>query len=466
MRAKITKYAGWIRLIAFIFGFIILNAVFCFLFVPAGEYSRQVQHDAVTPENTYDLISFGASDSLRTWDPQTADALLGTHSFNMGSSATILNGGIYATFMDTMSHQNPERVIFILGRFEMTSDDDEDPISYIGIAPYLSSPKFALDYYFRTIHMKGAVQKLFPWTTYHVGSMYELTYHLKKKVSKEYLEYDTDLLQTDYLVYKGQGFSPMTYSPENIISYDNMNEKMLKPFKDPCFRDKERAFTEKKSAMLKKMIAYCHERNCDVVVLSAPIPVLGIWSDSYYHSYSSQLKELVEGEGAHYYDLNFAKKELWDPELDDFYDLSHFNEKGAKRVTESICKLLLMQDNGEDVSGLFYSTWDEYLKSIDYAIATYMLVEESESEILVTAHCVTGTDVTPQFRFVIYDVEHDQEVKELQDFDTTNEIMVPKELLSEKSIALRVYANVLEEKSKEHVRYCDYQLTEFKESSN
>lgn len=466
MRTKIAKYAGWIRLIGFIFGFVILNALFCFLFVPAGEYSRQVQHDAVTPENAYDLIAFGASDSLRTWDSQTADELLGTHSFNMGSSATILNGGIYATFMDTMAHQNPERVIFILGRFEMAAGDEEDPLSYIAIAPYLSSPKYALDYYFRTIHMKGAVQKLFPWTTYHVGSMYELTYHLKRKVSKEYLEYNTDFLQSDELVYKGQGFSPMTYSSENIISYDAMSKKMLNPRNDPGFRNKERAFQEKKITQLKEMIAYCQERNCDVVVLSAPIPVLGIWSDSWYCSDSRQLEELVEAEGAHYYDLNFSKKELWNPELDDFYDLSHLNEKGAKRFTESVCKLLQKQDNEEDVSNLFYSTWDEYLKSIDYAVATYMLVEESESEILVTAHCVTGTEVTPQFRFVIYDVEHNQEVKELQDFETTNEITVPKELLSEKSIALRVYANVLEEKSGEHVRYCDYQLTEFKESIN
>lgn len=466
MQTRIAKCAGWIRLTAFIFGFIILNYLFCFLFVPAGEYSRQVQHEAVTPENTYDLISFGASDSLRTWDSQTADALLGTHSFNMGSSATILNSGIYTTFMDTMSHQNPERVIFILGRFEMNKDDDEDPLSYIAIAPYLSNPKLAMDYYFRTIHMGGALQKLFPWTTYHVCSAYEFTYNLKKKISKEYLEYDTGLLQSDYLVYKGQGFSPMRYSPENIISYDNMSEKMLRPSTDPSFRNKETVFEEKKTTSLKEMIAYCQERNCDVVVLSAPIPVLGIWSDSWYYSYSECLKELVEAEGAHYYDLNFSKKELWDPELDDFYDLSHLNEKGAKRFTESICKLLLKQDNEEDVSDLFYSTWDEYLESIDYVVATYMLAEESDDEIIATAYCITGTDVMPQFKFVLYDVEHDQEVNMLQDFGTTNEITVPKELLSEKSLALRVYASVPEEESGKHIRYCDYQLAEFGGSSN
>lgn len=148
----IVKYKGWIRLIVFIVGIAIINSILSYFLVPAGNYSRWVQHDAVTPENTYDLITFGASESMRTWDSKRADEILGTHSFNMGSSATYLDGGIYATFQDTMLHQSPKRVIFILGRYEMASEE-ESPLAYIAVAPYLSSFRVRTEYYWRTIKM-------------------------------------------------------------------------------------------------------------------------------------------------------------------------------------------------------------------------------------------------------------------------------------------------------------------------
>lgn len=205
------------------------------------------------------------------------------------------------------------------------------------------------------------------------------------------------------------------------------------------------------------MILYCQKNDCEVTVILAPIPVTSIFSMPRYHSYSGKLKELVEQSGASFYDLNFAKKELYDPQLDDFYDATHTNEKGGTRATEAICRILQMEEAGEDTASLFYDTWESYLESIDYAAAVYMNVEENDSDISATAYCVTGTKIIPEFKFVLHNMENDSE-EVIHDFSTGNIVSVPKEQLSKDSIVLRVYARAAGEENEQYIRYSDYQV--------
>ena len=144
--------------------------------------------------------------------------------------------------------------------------------------------------------------------------------------------------------------------------------------------------------------------------------------------------------------------------LDDFYDESHVNAKGAQSATAAICELLQRQDRGESISDLFY-TWEEYVKSIDYVAATYMIVGKDEDAIHATAYSVIGTEKLPEYKFVIYDTKNDMEKTVLQDFDVINEITVSKEMLSKGALSLRVYARAEGEKGEDYVRYYDYQLS-------
>lgn len=455
MPNRFLKNAAWIRFVAFILGIVILNEILCFLFVPAGNFSRWVLHDVVTPENSYDLIAFGASECIKTWDSQTADAILGTHSFNMGSSATHVDGGIYATFQNAMAHQKPERVIFILGRYEMVSEN-ESPQSYIVIEPYLSGPQYALSYFLNTVKMGGALKRLFPWSEYHIKSWKDMKRNIEKKTSEKYLQYDVGILNNKSVVYRGQGFWPSLYNPENIISYDNMDSDLLKPSKNGRFGNKEATLNIRKTKFLKKMMAYCKKNDCDVVVLMAPIPITTIFSYPSYDSYSNQLREVVEKNGGTFYDMNYAKKDLWEVQDDYYYDASHINEKGAKSVTEAICSLLQKKDNGEDTSGLFYNSWEEYLSSIDHVVATYMVTQETDDKISAVAYCVTGMETKTEYKFVIYDIEKQYEKEIIQEFDAENEINISKKLLSDKSLVLRVYARAKGEKDENGIRYFDY----------
>lgn len=442
---------AWIRLILFLLGIVVINQVLTFLLVPPGRLSRWVQHYSVTPENSYDLITFGASESMRSWNSQKADEILGIHTYNAGGSAISLEGGIYATFRDTMERQNPDRVIFIVGRFEMAGYK-EGTQAYTVVTPYLSDKKNAVEYFFRMLPYGGVLKRLFPWSEYHTDSLQGIKYNVRSKTSKAYLEYDTSFLSDETVVYRGQGFCP--YTGEEVIAYDNLDMTVQKSFVST-----DVTFAEEKIKMVKKIIDYCLERDCDVVFLAAPVAVTSIASYSYYDSQSMQLKELVEAEGGKYYDLNYAKPELYNPQLDDYYDVTHVNEKGAERFTIAACNLLQKVDAGEDVSTLFYSTWEEYVNSIDYVVATYMTTEEENDRLMAQAHIISGGNTVPEYQFVLHDTESGLD-EVLQEFSELDTLEVPEAATENDNLVLRVYARARGETDSEKVRY--YDLTDSK----
>lgn len=437
---------AWIRLIIFLIGIVVINQALTFLLVPPGRLSRWVQHYSVTPENSYDLITFGASESMRSWNSQKADEILGIHTYNMGGSAISLEGGIYATFRDTMEKQNPDRVVFIIGQREV-GGYKEDAQAYIAIAPYLSDKKNAVEYFFRMLPYGGALKRLFPWSEYHTDSLQGVKYNIRSKTSKAYLEYDTSFVSGNPVDYRGQGFCP--YIGEEIITYDNLDMTIEKSFVNADID-----FSEEKIKIIKNVIAYCVNRECDIIFLAAPIPVTNIASYRYYDSQSKQLKELIEAEGGKYYNLNYAKPELYVPQLYDYYDTIHVNEKGAERFTIAACNLLKKIDAGEDVSNLFYSTWDEYVNSIDYVVATYMTAEEQNDGLTAQAHIISGGNTVPEYQFVLHDTESGLD-KVLQEFGELDTLEVPEAAMQNESIVLRVYARAKGETDSEKIRYYD-----------
>ena len=237
---------------------------------------------------------------------------------------------------------------------------------------------------------------------------------------------------------------------------DNLNDKNLTKREKEGFENKECVFFEQKISTLKDMISFCQKRGCEVIVLAAPVPITSIYSTSYYASFTNQLKELVESEGADYYDINFAKPELWKSEIEHFYDRSHVNEDGAIKFTEAICELLKKKDAGEDVSNLFYQTWEEYLASIDYVVATYTLTKKEDNKIIATAYSVTGTEVIPEYKFTLIDKEKETV---LQEFDKNNVITIPKKAISNSEVELRVYSRIIGQDNPELVRYYDRVIT-------
>lgn len=438
------NFKPYIRLVLFVAGIIFLNKIMTFFILPAEQCSRIVLHEAAEVENSHDLVVFGASEAHSDWDSSKADEILGINTFSMGGTAAKLNGGIYAQFQNYMKYQNPSTVIFIIGQDDL-GDDVEVPAVYVHLAPYMQDRWVATKYYFRTI-FSDAFYKTFPWNEHHVWGWEGLKENIKRKLSSEYREYQSEWIPIEDFEYKGKG----SYAYQGVLKSDNVEGLSSFSAVTDSFSIGSNA------AMLQKMVNQCNEDNRKVIILIAPAPDMEIASLDFYPYYSEWLKKFADENGALYFDMNYAVEELWDREADQFSDIAHLNELGAEKFTEAVCRLIQMQEQGKDTDDLFY-TWEEYVDSIDYVAATYLEVYEDEKkDQMVEAHSIIGTKVSVEYSFVLRNANNGSETV-LQDFDENDTIRLPDEMKNDEYL-LRVYARVKGENNPENVRYCDYPL--------
>ena len=156
--------------IVFITGIIVINHILSFLLMPWESYFRQVMHDIISTDDSYDVICFGSSESLYAFDSPLASELFNCNCYNVGTSGTTLDGGVYASFQAVMRKQSPSKVLIITGCTTMLTND-EDAIAYTGVQPYLHDFRSGWNYFWRMAFTGGETGRLFPWSIHHVDTL-------------------------------------------------------------------------------------------------------------------------------------------------------------------------------------------------------------------------------------------------------------------------------------------------------
>ncbi len=355
-------------IIVFVLGIVLINHCMSFLLVPHVSYARQVLHDITETDASYDVICFGSSESLYAFDSPRASEMLHQPCYNMGTSGTTLNGGVYATFQDVLEYQSPEKVIVILGRLSLVEGSSETAVAYAGLSPYLCSLQSKWNYYWRLAFDGGEVGRLFPWSVYHVDTFEGVMDNIQIKTSRLYREYDPSVLPDESLVYKGKGFCAQLPGNDNnnVIKYQKLRLDEYIDSKTGSFIKNEALMQEEQIETLENMIEYCQDSDIDIIIAMAPITKIGIIKFEVYDSYVQQLTKLCMDKQALFVDLNYAKRPLYDPNPYEYVDDSHVLINGATRYTEALCKYIQMTDEGVDTSDLFYQSWDEFIASVDW----------------------------------------------------------------------------------------------------
>lgn len=439
------NFKQYFRLIIFLIGIVTFNHILTYCLMSAGEYSRVVLHEATGQGKSYDLVIFGSSEAQAAWNSDKADEVLGINTFNMGGTAVYWRGGISALFQNFMSYQEPSTVVLMIGRHDVTDDGEEVPSAFIHYAPYMRDRSAALGYYFRTA-FSDVFEKTFWWHCDHVSGLNRIKQNIQIKQSDAYRNYETEWIKEGVFEYKGKGF----YAYKDMIECDNVPIDILP-------EETNKTIIEGKNIEpLQKIIDCCKKRGCKVVLLIAPVPDREIAVMNNYPSYSEWIKQFAEENEVVYWDMNYAKDELWSHDTELFNDVAHLNETGADQFTEAVCKLIQMEERGEDTEKLFYS-WEEYLASIDDVVAVcYEVYLDENGEEYIKADCITGSNSEVEYSFVIVAEDEDDE-KILQEFEDNNIMKIPEEVKSGISF-LRVLARIRGDENAENIRFCDYPL--------
>ena len=145
----------------------------------------------------------------------------------------------------------------------------------------------------------------------------------------------------------------------------------------------------------------CAENGIELVAFVPPRPDFNVVTlQDYYDEYTAQLKGLIEERGGVYYDFNLARPELFKSQESYFWDWEHCNAEGARVVSAALAKAVQMQHAGADMGALFM-TYDEKLAAIDtISIVTLEEAVGDDGAVELTAECLTGTNVKPEYQFL------------------------------------------------------------------
>ena len=389
-----------------------------------------------------DTVLVGPSTTGYGISPQTLDAALGSHSFNMATPGQALRDSLVSIQCAKRDH-DVSRAITCIG-YETILE-----FPYINSSVVYTQAKCAgepvhealadvfdlvtYDYYFGRIYSLSAA---FPWTYDHVELTGEaVARNVWRRLNLDTLEAAGDYARTsndEGWSYWGQGYDG--YEVDYPASHEHGT--IFSSHRDaPIIDATTRALTE--------LCQWCSDNGVDLYVIGAPyVPsVILEYGDAYWQGMAA-IQDIAESHGAHYVDLNMCTREVFDPSLSHFFNQVHLNHRGAEAAGTAIGSLVARIEAGDDISPLWhphteqgFAAWLEeldYVDSLDYATAT-----EGDTTI-VEAYARTGPSTPVAYRFELQDA--DGSWREIRAWDADPRILLDAAEVAGRRIRISAHA--------------------------
>jgi hypothetical protein len=437
--------AACFKAVIFVIVFIIINYALIFVFVPKGSNTRMTMREMFSQKDSIDVAFIGASLSVRDINPYIMDKELGVKTFDYAFSSQMFIGTYYS-LKELFNYQKPKLLVLTAEQTNFTNKA-EKPLVFLSTAPYMKSLFNGVQYYFASSAQDGSyLDRLFPWRGYHVASMQDLLKNIYGKLDASYTYYpqswQVEAFANNKSGYIGKGSVKVDPSdPKGTISYDN-----LKSSHDNRNID---GIQPKNVEYLKKISELCKLNDCKLILLTPPAPVYEVLRVKNYFEFDKEISKISKNLNIEYYDYNLINPELFKQKEDYFSDSEHLNSKGAEAFSESLATFLKLREKGEDMNSYFY-TPEEYNASIDYVATTWFNFTKNGSKVTLTADSIHGTKVTPEYQFVLTDLDAETE-QIMRDYDKNPTIVFDS--AAYKKYKIRVNARIASSNNNDSLRY-------------
>lgn len=335
--------------------FAVLTAAICLLlnFLLVDDlhaYSRVMLQEYYEQAETVDTIFVGSSHCYRSFDPDAVDAVLGTHSFNLGTSQQLPDGSYW--LVREAADLSPLKTVYLETFYTgyNQSASSNVPLACYLITDYLrpSSP-----YRYRYLWEMGGpaafADLIFP-ARHAIADPGELPALWRGKLSGGY-----DAGNYDWVTYpgeeeyRGRGF---------VYTYGTCQWG----FGTVLNVDANHPLSQFGQSNLLRIADFCRSRGIRLVLVTAPLPSAYLQNTEQYQAYVDALRAVASDYDTEYWDFSlFADTELMPLAYEDFSDMHHLNGQGAEKFTAAFAQVAARSAEGEDVSGLFYDTVEEKL---------------------------------------------------------------------------------------------------------
>lgn len=324
-----------------------------YLSIPATSDQTRVVQFKKEPANTIDVIMLGSSPTYSGFSSAYAYKKFGFTSYPYAI------GGSYCSMwkpamQNILLTQKPKLVVVDVfgGGYDLETGENRKLALYLisNSMPYsLEKFKMAGE---ASKHMDtgDAISLAFPFVRYHAN-------------------FATNFKKVD------ERLAIENYGPSPLKGVEVMTKaKKLKPMSEECYTSDTEPLDEKTETLIKDFIEYCRSQNVDMLFIKYPCR-LTYDEDFMANLRQNSVLELAEKEGCMTLDL---EREFESTGLDlktDFYNRSHTNHRGQKKLTELI-GLVIQKEKGIGPSDLDDSAKADWDKAADYYDALCEISEE------------------------------------------------------------------------------------------
>lgn len=330
-------------------------------------YNSYFEHDLKTIEKNnedVDVIFVGASKIYMSMIPSVFEEKLDVQNAIVAATATQLMPGTYYYMQDLIERFHPDRFVIDVNWDRMMNGYAVQPdlIVYDRL-----SLKNKISFVKDCFNPKDYCYLLKPCR--YRGNFLELsTVRADKKRLKEmnYTDYKDD---GEY--YREKGY---------IYSYSNYSQGTVPIYSSDEFFYSDDLILEENVEYLEKCIELCKENGIEVTLVTCPCSLSYLYFVKDYELSVEWYKNFANEHGVEYVDLNYLKnrEEILSDEY--MYDNCHISADAAPVISDIYSDILLAYENGEDISDLFYSDFEELKKDVHRIVSVRGTLRDIEVE--------------------------------------------------------------------------------------
>ena len=339
-------FAAITAALCLLLNFLLVDDLHAYSRVTLGEYYAQA--DAV------DTVFVGSSHSYRSFDPDTIDPILGSHSFNLGTSQQQPDGSYW--LIREAAANSPLKTVYLETFYTGYNQQKSSnvPLACYLITDYMrASSPYRYQYLWEMGGAAAFADLVFP-ARHAIADPGELPALWRGKLTGGY-----NAGNYDWVTYPDEGEA---YRDRGFVYTEGTS---IWGFGTLMHVDASAPISPFGRANLTRIAEFCKKQNIRLVLVTAPLPSAYVQDTQNYQAYVDAMRSFAAANGTQYWDFSlFKDTDLLPIGFDDFSDMHHLNGQGAETFSKAFATVAARSAAGEDVSSLFYDTVAEKIGHI------------------------------------------------------------------------------------------------------
>ncbi len=330
-----------------------------------------------------DLLMVGDSRLYSSFDARIFEEELGLDNVVVASTASQPICGSYYIIKDMIERMKPKKVILGLDCGEMM---EEDKIQGMLLVIDRLSPRNKLEMFRHCFYGTDLFYMLDLYRyRNNLDDIFKNINERKTMIASNYVQEDDG---QEYYCYKGFIYRHGSVESGNVPMYSHSEFS-------------QDSILASNVAYLDRCVELCQENDIELELVSAPTTVMRMYYVGNYKGAVEYYENYAKEKGLIYHNLNYLmdRETILPDEM--MCDYNHTNGEGAKIVSRLYAEILKKEAAGEDVSGYFYPSYEDFCASVKRIVAVDAKIKKENDSYQLTLRSLHNPEVT-----VLYQIEN------------------------------------------------------------